>query len=111
MRVAIALFTRDLRVHDNPALAAAVEAAETVTCLAEDGSGLTASPRSSGRYARAGEVLTVHLAAPTPDGTSNARSRVTAGLTGKGSSLGADLGLDSIRSSNPSTGAWPTCRR
>ncbi len=30
MRAAVVLFTRDLRVHDNPALAAAVEAAETV---------------------------------------------------------------------------------
>jgi deoxyribodipyrimidine photo-lyase len=33
VKVAVALFTRDLRVHDNPALAAAVEAAETVLPL------------------------------------------------------------------------------
>jgi deoxyribodipyrimidine photo-lyase len=33
MRAAIVLFTRDLRVHDNPALAAACAAAETVTPL------------------------------------------------------------------------------
>ena len=33
MRVAVVLFTRDLRVHDNPALAAAAEAAETVLPL------------------------------------------------------------------------------
>lgn len=33
MRAAVVLFTRDLRVHDNPALAAAVEQAETVLPL------------------------------------------------------------------------------
>ncbi len=33
MQTAVVLFTRDLRIHDNPALAAAVEAAETVLPL------------------------------------------------------------------------------
>lgn len=33
MKAAVVLFTRDLRVHDNPALAAAAEAAETVLPL------------------------------------------------------------------------------
>ena len=33
MRAAVALFTRDLRVHDNPALRAALDAAETVLPL------------------------------------------------------------------------------
>lgn len=33
MRTAVVLFTRDLRIHDNPALAAAVEAAEAVLPL------------------------------------------------------------------------------
>ena len=43
MQVAVVLFTRDLRVHDNPALAAAVEAAETVLPLfvVDDGIGST----------------------------------------------------------------------
>ena len=43
MRVAIVLFTRDLRVHDNPALAAALQAAETVLPLfvVDDGIGRT----------------------------------------------------------------------
>lgn len=43
MQVAVLLFTRDLRVHDNPALAAALEAAETVLPLfvLDDGIGRT----------------------------------------------------------------------
>jgi len=36
MRVAIALFTRDLRVHDNPVLHAAVEAHLVGACLLAD---------------------------------------------------------------------------
>jgi deoxyribodipyrimidine photo-lyase len=53
MRVAVVLFTRDLRVHDNPALAAAVEQAETVLPLfvLDDGIGSTRYGRASGRRA------------------------------------------------------------
>ena len=49
MRTAVVLFTRDLRVHDNPALTAAVQAAERVIplfCL--DGRLLAQSPNRSG---------------------------------------------------------------
>src|SRR4051812_36733679 len=43
MDVAVVLFTRDLRLHDNPALAAAVEAAETVLPLFVVDDGITAT--------------------------------------------------------------------
>ena len=53
MKVAVVLFTRDLRIHDNPALAAAVEAAETVLPLfvLDDGIGKTRFGAASGRRA------------------------------------------------------------
>ena len=59
MQVAIVLFTRDLRVHDNPALAAAVEAAETVLPLfvLDDGIGSTRFGAAAGRRAFLHESL------------------------------------------------------
>jgi deoxyribodipyrimidine photo-lyase len=53
MRVAVVLFTRDLRVHDNPALAAAVEASETVLPLfvLDDGIGGTRYGTAANRRA------------------------------------------------------------
>ncbi len=56
MRTAIALFTRDLRVHDNPALAAAVEAAEHVLPVFVLDERLTGSSGSN-RLAFLGESL------------------------------------------------------
>jgi deoxyribodipyrimidine photo-lyase len=51
VKVAVVLFTRDLRVHDNPALAAAVESAETVLPLfvVDDGIGGTRFGAAAGR--------------------------------------------------------------
>ena len=59
MQVAVVLFTRDLRVHDNPALAAAVEAAETVLPLfvLDDGIGGTRFGAAAGRRAFLSESL------------------------------------------------------
>ena len=59
MQVAIVLFTRDLRVHDNPALAAAVEAAERVLPLfvLDDGIGGTRFGAAAGRRAFLRESL------------------------------------------------------
>ena len=59
MRVAIVLFTRDLRIHDNPALAAAVEAAERVLPLfvLDDGIGGTRYGAAAGRRAFLHESL------------------------------------------------------
>jgi len=53
VRAAVVLFTRDLRLHDNPALAAAVEQAETVLPLfvLDDGIGTTRYGRAAGRRA------------------------------------------------------------
>ena len=53
MRVAVVLFTRDLRVHDNPALAAAVAEAETVLPLfvLDDGIGRTRYGAAANRHA------------------------------------------------------------
>jgi deoxyribodipyrimidine photo-lyase len=51
VQVAVVLFTRDLRVHDNPALAAAAEAAEKVLPLfvVDDGIGATRFGAAVGR--------------------------------------------------------------
>ena len=59
MQVAVILFTRDLRVHDNPALAAAVEAAEAVLPLfvVDDGIGSTRFGSAPGRRAFLQESL------------------------------------------------------
>lgn len=59
MRAAVVLFTRDLRVHDNPALAAAVEAAETVLPLfvLDEGIGRTRFGAAAGRRAFLHESL------------------------------------------------------
>jgi deoxyribodipyrimidine photo-lyase len=59
VQVAIVLFTRDLRVHDNPALAAAVEAAERVLPLfvLDDGIGSTRFGAAAGRRAFLHESL------------------------------------------------------
>jgi len=59
MQVAIVLFTRDLRVHDNPALAAAVESAETVLPLfvLDDGIGATRYGAAANRSAFLHESL------------------------------------------------------
>ena len=59
MQVAIVLFTRDLRLHDNPALAAAVEAAERVLPLfvLDDGIGRTRFGAAAGRRAFLHESL------------------------------------------------------
>ena len=53
MQVAVVLFTRDLRVHDNPALMAALAAAETVLPLfvLDDGIGRTRYGAASNRHA------------------------------------------------------------
>src|SRR4051794_9027239 len=53
MNAAVVLFTRDLRVHDNPALAAAVKASETVLPLfvLDEGIGGTRFGRAAGRRA------------------------------------------------------------
>ena len=60
MQVAIVLFTRDLRVHDNPALAAAAEAAERVLPLfvLDDGIVGTRFGAAAGRRAFLRESLT-----------------------------------------------------
>ena len=60
MQVAVVLFTRDLRVHDNPALATAVEAAETVLPLfvLDDGIGATHYGAAANRRAFLAESLT-----------------------------------------------------
>jgi deoxyribodipyrimidine photo-lyase len=59
VQVAIVLFTRDLRVHDNPALAAAVEAAQRVLPLfvVDDGIGGTRFGAAPGRRAFLQESL------------------------------------------------------
>jgi len=59
MDVAVVLFTRDLRLHDNPALAAAVEEAETVLPLfvLDDGIGATRYGSSPNRRAFLAESL------------------------------------------------------
>src|SRR6478735_7516646 len=59
MQVAVVLFTRDLRVHDNPALAAAIEAAEAVLPLfvVDDGIGSTRFGSAPGRRAFLQESL------------------------------------------------------
>jgi len=44
MRTAVVLFTRDLRVHDHPALAAAARQAESVVPLFVLDEGILASP-------------------------------------------------------------------
>jgi len=53
VRAAVVLFTRDLRLHDNPALAAAIEAAETVLPLfvLDDGIAGTRYGGAAGRRA------------------------------------------------------------
>jgi deoxyribodipyrimidine photo-lyase len=53
VRVAVVLFTRDLRLHDNPALTAALAAAETVLPLfvLDDGIGRTRYGAASNRHA------------------------------------------------------------
>ena len=60
MRAAIALFTRDLRVHDNPALVAALAAAETVLPLfvLDSGIGSTRYGAAANRRAFLHEALT-----------------------------------------------------
>ena len=59
MEVALVLFTRDLRLHDNPALAAAVESAETVLPLfvLDDGIGATRYGSAANRRAFLHESL------------------------------------------------------
>jgi deoxyribodipyrimidine photo-lyase len=59
VRAVVVLFTRDLRLHDNPALAAAVEAAETVLPLfvLDDGIGATRYGSASNRRAFLREAL------------------------------------------------------
>ena len=59
MQVAVVLFTRDLRLHDNPALAAAVEAAEKVLPLfvRDDGIGATRYGSAPNRQAFLAESL------------------------------------------------------
>jgi len=59
VRVAVVLFTRDLRVHDHPALARAVEEAETVLPLfvLDEGIGRTRYGRAQNRHAFLLEAL------------------------------------------------------
>ncbi len=59
MKVAVVLFTRDLRVHDNPALTAAVEAAETLLPLfvLDEGIGGTRYGSAANRRAFLHEAL------------------------------------------------------
>ena len=62
MRAAVVLLTQDLRLHDNPALAAAVEEAETVLPLfvLDEGIGATRYGSASNRRAFLREALVDH---------------------------------------------------
>ncbi|HJU48305.1 MAG TPA: deoxyribodipyrimidine photo-lyase, partial [Gaiellaceae bacterium] len=59
MTTAVVLFTRDLRLHDNPALAAALEAAEHVVPLFvhDDAIGRTRYGRAANRRTFLAEAL------------------------------------------------------
>ena len=60
MKVAVVLFTRDLRVHDNPALTAAAEVAETVLPLFVHDDGIAGTRYGAG--ANRGAFLAESLA-------------------------------------------------